>query len=196
MEKKAIYSLQEQVIPSITQFQTNGILKVKRLEPWAKLPQRAEDGSVGFDVYLHEPVRSESVTYDGRKGAVVYRTGLAIEPPEGYYFLLCARSSLTKTGWFLANGVGVIDPSYRGELLVALYPPSLSPLPLRGSASPTGVPERVAYCEENHQPLDLPGRYCQLIPQRFDSPFIQVLECDDLSSTQRGSGGFGSTGLR
>ena len=139
-------------------------LKVKLLEPWAKLPTRAESTAVGFDVYIHEP--KETIN-----GVTFYRTGIAIEPPQGMYFLLYPRSSLSKTGWMMANSVGVIDSSYRGELLVALH--------------------KTADAVQ----LTLPGRYAQLVPQMYMSHTIPVLEVKELTSTERGTGGYGSTGI-
>src|SRR5690606_29904543 len=100
---------------------------------------------------------------------VLFGTGLVAEPPQGFYLDVVARSSIIKTGYMLANNVGVIDRAYRGEIMVPL-------IKLDDSA-----PE-----------LELPARVAQLIPR----PIVHFPghEARELSATERGSGGFGSTG--
>jgi len=105
-----------------------------------------------------------------RQGNVVlYGTGVIVEPPFGWYFDVVARSSIVKRGYMLANNVGIIDRAYRGEIFVPLY------------KTDPGARE-----------LELPARVAQLIPR----PIVHfpVVLSSALSSTQRGSGGFGSTG--
>ena len=102
----------------------------------------------------------------------IIHTGIAVEIPEGYMGLIFARSGLaTKRGLAPANKVGVIDADYRGELMVALY-------------NQSGVEQTVAAGE----------RVAQLVI----TPFLAVNfeECDELSNTERGVGGFGSTGAK
>jgi len=104
----------------------------------------------------------------------VYGTGIKIKPSPGYYFNLVARSSLFKSGRMLANSIGIIDESYRGEILVVMY-----------NFSNTDK-------ERFYFPLDLPGRYVQIIPRaRTYVDFIEGMVDD----TARSEGGFGSTGL-
>lgn len=101
---------------------------------------------------------------------VFIHTGLAMEIPDGYAALIFARSGLaSKRGLAPANKVGVVDPDYRGEFMVALY-----------NQSP--VPQTVAGGER--------------IAQMVIVPFIRAefTETDSLGATQRGEGGFGSTG--
>lgn len=98
----------------------------------------------------------------------VYHTGVRVAPPEGHYFDMVARSSLYKFGYILANSVGIIDNQYRGEILVAL-------LKTRDDAT-----------------LELPFRACQLIPRKIINFGMQLV--GSLDSTERGTGGFGSTG--
>ena len=99
------------------------------------------------------------------------RTGLAIELPEGYVALICARSGLASNhGICLANSVGVIDSDYRGELQITLYNSS-----------------RMAFELEHHM------RVAQLM-------IMPVVQCEfetveSISETERGKGGFGSTGV-
>ena len=100
------------------------------------------------------------------------QTGLSLEIPNGYVGLIYARSGLaSKNGIAPANKVGVIDSDYRGELMVALYNQSNS-----------------NYIIENGL------RIAQLVI----TPYIQVEfeEVEELDSTERGQGGFGSTGLK
>lgn len=99
----------------------------------------------------------------------LYGTGIKIQPPEGYYFDLVPRSSIIKTGYSLANSVGVVDRTYVGEILVALR--KMDP----------GAPD-----------LPLPIRVVQLIPRSICH--FEVQEVTELDDTERGAGGFGSTG--
>jgi dUTP pyrophosphatase len=107
----------------------------------------------------------EEKTVNGRK-AFVYNLGIAVEIPEGHVGLIFPRSSICKTGATLANSVGVIDSNYRGEL------------------------KAVFYAEE--QPYTVGERCCQLIIIPY--PSVTYVEAHNLTETNRGSGGFGSTG--
>ena len=129
------------------------------------MPIRCGKGNVGWDVHLHE-IKNTTGQVE------FYRTGIAIEPPPGYYFLMFPRSSLSKTDYIMANGVAVLDPCFTGEVLVALRK-----------------------CCPDARPLELPGRYVQLVPQQFFSDNLEAVPADELSSTERGAGGFGSTGV-
>ncbi len=99
-------------------------------------------------------------------------TGLCLEMPAALAAFVLARSGLsTKKGLALANGVGLIDPDYRGELLCSVINLSAEPLTI---------------CDGD--------RIAQLLFQPFCRPALA--EQDTLSETRRGSGGFGSTGKR
>lgn len=135
-------------------------LKFKRLSPDAKIPSYATSMDVGLDVHLTHLIKVEN-------GVHYFGTGLAVEPSDGYYVEIHPRSSLPKRGWMLANSTGIIDPGYRGELIVALVP--------------VGDPVHV----------ELPARYVQLVTRKIYRPHIHVV--DELSDTDRGDGGFGST---
>ncbi len=97
-----------------------------------------------------------------------YGTGLAVEIPPGMVGLLFPRSSISKTAHSLRNSVGIIDSGYRGEIKVRLSPDS--------SSSAYGVGDRIA----------------QLLI--MEVPLLKVVEEEELSPSQRGSSGFGSTG--
>ena len=142
-------------------------LKIRKLREGAKLPQRATVGSAGMD--LHACIE-ESITLAPQQLAVV-PTGIAIELPDnGCAAFLYARSGLgVKHGICLANGVGVIDSDYRGEICVGLCNVSDKPYVIAPE-------ERVA--QMVIAPVLLP----------------EIVESDALSGTERGAGGFGSTG--
>lgn len=125
-------------------------------------PKKVRPTDSGFDLCLVKKIKEE-------QGVHWYDTGIAVEPPEGYYFELVGRSSISKSGYMLANNIGIIDYEYRGSILVAL-------IKLRDDA-----PE-----------LELPCRLVQLIPKQL--LMMEAREVVDLSSTTRGEGGFGSTG--
>jgi len=101
---------------------------------------------------------------------VCYGTGLAIEIPEGYVGLLFPRSSISKTDLTLRNSVGIIDSGYRGEITFKFNNILMS------SCEPYNVKERIG----------------QLIIMPY--PTIEFEEVEELSTTERGAQGFGSTG--
>lgn len=101
---------------------------------------------------------------------VVYQTGLAVEIPEGYLGLLMPRSSNVNKDLILGNSLGLIDSGYRGEL-------SFVYKKTRPDAITYGVGQRVG----------------QLVILPF--PKINYVEADELSTTERGEGGYGSTGI-
>lgn len=141
---------------------------VKKLRPDAKLPSYGSEYAAGADLYacLEQPVTIAPQT------TVLIPTGLAMELPEGWAGLVYARSGLaTKRDLAPANKVGVIDPDYRGEVMVSLHN--------HGTAAQTIEPgERIA--------------------QLVLTPYLtaQFLEAETLSDTVRGVGGFGSTGSK
>lgn len=100
----------------------------------------------------------------------IYGTGLAFEVPEGYVMLAFARSSIRNTQGLLTNHVGVIDSGYRGELMFTFKN-------IDGSATP---------------PYQIGDRIGQLIIIPY--PKIEFNEVDELSDSDRGTGGHGSTG--
>jgi dUTP pyrophosphatase len=103
-------------------------------------------------------------------GNLVYGTGLAVEIPEGYVGLLFPRSSNSKTNLYLTNHVGVIDSGYRGELMFKY--------------------KTIEHFGKNV--YEVGDRVGQLIIIPY--PSIEFEEVEELSSTERGTGGYGSTG--
>ena len=143
------------------------IVKVKKLDERAVLPTYGSAFAAGADLYAL--LQGESLSVAAGE-TVLIGTGLSVEIPEGYVGLIYARSGLaTKKGLAPANKVGVIDADYRGEIKVALFNQS-------GKEQTILAGERIA--------------------QLVIAPFLSVTyeEAEELSSTDRGAGGFGSTG--
>lgn len=145
------------------------ILKVKRLKRGAKIPFRATEGSAGMDLYacIKEPVTIAPHTIK------VIPTGLAIElESPDYVAYIFARSGLAiKNGIAPANCVGVIDSDYRGEVCVGLINQT-----------------------DNAFTIEPEERIAQLVISPVIMPEIQVVR--NLDDTDRGDGGFGSTGKK
>lgn len=141
-------------------------VKIRRLDPRAILPTYGTDGAAGADLYA---LLDAPLTIAAGETEFIH-TGLSIELPEGYAGLIYPRSGLScKRGLAPANKVGVVDPDYRGEVMVALHN--------HGSAAAT---------------IEVGERVAQLVV----TPFLHVAftEVDALTDTARGAGGFGSTG--
>ncbi len=141
-------------------------VNITKLNTNATIPTRGSSQAAGYDLYacIDEPV----VIYP--HSTVKIGTGLAIEIPEGYFGAIFARSGLaTKKGLRPSNCVGVVDSDYRGECIVALH-------------NDTDVYMSI----EPHE------RMAQLVIQPYLS--VEFTEVDELSNTERGSGGFGSSG--
>ena len=146
----------------------NTIVKLKKLTPNAIIPTYGTAQSAGADLYsgMEQPV-----TIEPGKTEFIH-TGIAIAIPEGLVGLVYARSGMAcKKGIAPANKVGVIDADYRGEIMVALYN--------HGNEAVTVEPG---------------DRIAQLVL----TPFITAAldEADSLDETDRGNGGFGSTGTK
>lgn len=142
-------------------------MKYKKLTDNAKVPTRADDGAAGYDLYGNNTYTIEINPHR----MVKIGTGICMETPRGTFGGIFARSGLaSKKGLRPANCVGVIDPSYRGEIIVPLYNDS----------------NEAQYVE--------PGeRIAQLIFIPFGT-INKWEEVDELSETERGDGGFGSSG--
>lgn len=140
---------------------------VKLLRPGAKNPFVRRDGDAGYDLTVCNFEWAPRVD-DKKADILCVYSGIAIAPPPGLYFLLFPRSSVHKTGLILCNSVGVIDSSYRGEIMAKFYAP-------KGST-----------------PFDYGDRFAQLIPQQEFSILSKIV--DDLPTSNRGDKGFGSTG--
>ena len=144
-------------------------LKIKRLRTGAHIPGRATEGSAGVD--LRACVDEQGLTLQPMERALI-PTGIAVElPGPNTVALVFARSGLAlKQGLAMANGVGVIDADYRGEVSVPVVNLSDAPVHITNG-------ERIA----------------QLVLVPIVRP--QMVEISELSETARGAGGFGSTGV-
>ena len=143
-------------------------INFKKLSVLATVPTRGSASAAGYDLYAASTYNIEIP----RGETVKIGTGIAVEIPEGYFGAVFARSGLaTKKGLRPANAVGVIDSDYRGELIVALHNDS-----------------------NMTQYVDAGERIAQLVIL----PYLNVdfTEVDKLNSTDRGEGGFGSTGSK
>jgi dUTP pyrophosphatase len=141
-------------------------VKIVKLNPNATIPTKGSKSSAGFDLYACTDDRiSIPPHYTVKVG-----TGLAIQPPEGYFGAVFARSGLaTKEGLRPANCVGVCDEDYTGEYIVAIHNDT----------------DGMRVIEPNE-------RIAQLVFLPYlDIEFDEVEKLDD---TDRGAGGFGSTG--
>ena len=141
-------------------------VKVKKLTDSAITPKYGSDFAAGADLYALDG----ATIMPGQ--SVLIHTGISLEIPEGLVGLIFARSGLaTKRGLAPANKVGVIDSDYRGEIMVCLYNQSRTEQTVESG-------ERIAQIS--------------FVPY-YTADFVI---CDELDLTQRGEGGFGSTGTK
>ena len=153
-------------------------VKIKKLHKDAVIPKYETVGSVGMDL------TAVSKEYDGH-GNVVFGTGLAIQIPEGYYADLRPRSSISKYDLVLVNSVGTIDSDYRGELILKFKPTSkLKPHYYVVNTMEVVLPEF-------HEEYNIGDRIAQIVILPY--PKVSFVEVDELTETERGTGGFGST---
>jgi len=147
---------------------TRPIVKIKRLTEKAKIPQYATPGSAGMDLHanLYEEVKIRAFN------RALIPTGIAIEIPPGYEAQVRSRSGLAlKVGLMVLNSPGTIDSDYRGEVCVILQNTGTEPVVISDG-----------------------DRIAQLVIAPVIQPIVE--EVVELSDTQRGSGGFGSSGTK
>lgn len=172
-------------------------VKFKKLHEDAKLPFQANPGDAGLDL------TAVNVTI-GAEGEIEYRTGLAVEIPEGHVGLLFMRSSIFKKDITLTNAVGVIDSGYRGEIMFKYTPDfdywSLA-LQRKDFQTTLELGEILFYetsaDEARGRTL---GAKCYAVGDRIGQlvivPYLTVESefVEDLEDSERGDGGFGSSG--
>lgn len=151
-------------------------LKIKKLNEDSILPTRGSEYAAGYDLYAYIKVRDDEGEYNSIEikphETVMIHTGIAAAIPHGFFGGIYARSGLaTKQGLRLANSVGACDEDFRGEIIVALHNDS-----------------------EYTRTVEHGERVAQLIVQPYCTADIKIV--DDLGDTERGAGGFGSTGLK
>jgi len=142
------------------------VLKVRLNYPGMKPPVKAHESDSGLDLTLMKVIEK-------RENIFFFDTGVSIEAPHGYYTELFPRSSIYKHDFMMVNSVGVIDTGYRGTLF----------MPMRYLGSGDGRVEAESLVGQ---------RIGQLILRRI-APY-QVEIVTDLDDTERGGGGFGSSG--
>jgi dUTP pyrophosphatase len=141
-------------------------VRIKKLNPNAVIPTYAKAGDAGMDLTITNII-SETTT------DVTYGFGIALEIPFGFVGLVFPRSSVRKYDLALTNSVGVIDSGYRGELQATFKKTSWLK---QDSSTKYNIGDK--------------GAQIMIIPH----PTIEFEEADELSDTERGDGGFGSTG--
>lgn len=142
-------------------------IKIKKLKENAILPTRGSASAAGYDLYAC--LDSDSIVIPPHTAAKI-GTGIALAVPEGYFGAIFARSGLAaKQNLRPSNCVGVADSDYRGEYIVSLHNDS-----------------------ETERTIQNGDRIAQLVIMPFMS--AEFMEVDELDDTDRGSGGFGSTG--
>ncbi len=151
-------------------------VKIKKLNSNAVIPTYAKDGDAGMDLVATEILKDtpEQITYG---------TGLAMEIPKGFVGLVFPRSSIRKTGLQLSNSVGVIDSGYRGEIQATFN---------KVFGSERMYDEMKVKEIQPNEYYKVGDRIAQIMI--IPHPDIQFEEADELSDTERGEGGFGSTG--
>lgn len=137
-------------------------LKVKKLQPDAKIPAFGKPGDAGVDLFC-----VEEVSVAARAHAQV-KTGLAFEIPEGHVGLVWDKSSVAQKGGLKTMG-GVIDSGYRGEVIVGMV----------------NLSDKTYTFEKGH-------KVANFLIQKVEQP--EIVEVEELSASERGAGGFGSTG--
>ncbi len=144
-------------------------VRIKKMDKNAKIPTRRSSQAAGYDLYADIISGTQDI---GPGGTAKIGTGIAVEIPDGYFGAVFARSGLAaKKGLRPANCVGVIDSDYRGEIFVPLHNDS-------GEIRTVADGDRIA----------------QLVILPYMT--VDFAEADELSETERGEGGFGSTGIQ
>ena len=142
----------------------NPTIKVYKSHKDAVIPAKAFEEDVGYDLTIISKIK------DFNSKTSLYDTGIKIEVDEGYYTEIVPRSSISKFGYILANNVGIIDNHYRGNLMIALT--------------------KIA---DDASEIQFPFKCCQLIIKKQIFANLYEITDNNLSSTVRNDGGFGST---
>lgn len=143
-------------------------VKFAKLHPEAKIPSLAKAGDAGMDI--------TAVTWTFNGEFFEYYTGLSCEIPTGYVALLFPRSSISTTNLMLCNSVGVLDSGYRGEIKARFK--YLNPY--------LGTQDKTIYGKGD--------RVIQMVIMKLPEITVSEVKPEELSKTERGEGGFGSSG--
>lgn len=154
-------------------------LKIKLL-PGSKMPTKGTTRAAAWDCYARE-----NVTIGAKPKAV--SLGFALEIPDGYHIKIIPRSSIgLNTNLRMANSIGIIDSDYRGEVK-AIYESKIAVREAHSYGNSIGY-----YVEPSWVHIEAGTRIAQMILERNED--FELVEVDKLSDTERGTGGFGSTG--
>ena len=153
-------------------------IKFRRLNENAVVPVFATKGAACADVVATEIVKQDSYN-------VTVKLGFATEIPEGYKGVVVPRSSFTQKGWVMQNSPAQIDSDYRGEWMLKFQSLTFDAISTRHNLIDL-LPEDFPY--------EVGDRVAQVYFEKVEQAEFVVV--DDLESTQRGEGGFGSTGVK
>lgn len=163
-------------------------VKIKKVRESAFLPTKAHDTDAGYDLY------ADTKCYDG-DGNVVYGTGVAVEIPQGYVGLVFPRSSIAKQDILLSNSVGVIDSGYRGEIMAKFKPTLVTTNPIKLWWQVYVLNKKTVDLVQtsiHRNEYEIGDRIAQLIIMPY--PEVEFEEVNELSNSDRGVGGYGSSG--
>jgi len=173
-------------------------LKIKKLHKDAVLPSRSHPNDAGYDIVAIDNgtfklIKIEDSDDFWRLLYIQYKTGLAIEPSEGYHIEFVARSSISKTDLILSNCIAIGDQGYRGEYMLRFKVPSFSHTTVQAE----NEREAELLFQSNSREIgiikfDAGDRIAQLLIRKTKS--LDICEVDELNDTERGKGRFGSTG--
>lgn len=164
-------------------------VKIKKIHENAVIPSYSKDGDAALDL------TATSKEYDS-DGNVVYGVGLAFEIPKGYVGLLFPRSSNAKKDLLLSNSVGILDSGYRGEVMFKFKQSFrivdfFTLIKIRLGFKKSKFYKKVS-CTNLSNNYNIGDRIGQIIILPY--PQIEFKEVEELTETERGKGGYGSTG--
>jgi len=142
-------------------------IKLQKVTEDARMPIKGSEHAAAYDVYAHSITEAN--------GKVTVGLGFKTEIPKGYKGILVPRSNLTKFHWVLNNSYGVIDSDYRGEWMAIFTPIQIGSI----------VPDF---------PYQIGERVAQIYFDKVEE--VELSEVEEIASSDRGEGGFGSTGLK
>lgn len=159
-------------------------IRYKKLVPEAQTPFKKIEVDAGFDLFC--------TSIEETPDYIQYNTGIAVEIPEGYVGLVFPRSSVTKYDLMLKNSVGVIDASYRGEIMCRFHETKEHLDYVQSDRFNDGTVRHLHQPRLKRNVYNIGERVVQIV--FIEIPKITLIEAQELSDTERGTGGFGHTG--
>ena len=163
-------------------------VRYKKLVPEAKAPYRKYDDDAGYDLFAVSKIETDKY--------IEYGTGIAIEIPKYYVGLVFPRSSVTEKNLILKNCVGIIDTEYRGEIrcrFARIPTTEFKDLLMWTKNEKKNIRGHIEIVWSKENQYEIGDRVAQLII--IPIPSVELIESDELSETERGASGFGSTNL-